>query len=481
MNILFVASEIAPYVKTGGLGDVVSAFPSALRSQGHSVSVAVPLYPGIRDGVEGIKRTGIRLAVPLRSAVIHAPVWMGKTDRGVRLFAIQCDEFYDRSFPYNNEDGDYFDNAARFVFFSKAVVELARYLEPQPQVLHANDWQTALVPAFIRHAALPYKSILTIHNLAYQGSFFAADFDLTNLPWDYFTPQTLEFYDRINFLKGGLMLADAITTVSPAYAEEIQREQHGCGLHGVLREQSGKLSGIMNGVDGTSWNPATDKAIKANYSLSDMEGKAACRKALLKQAGFDSKSEAPVFACVSRLVGAKGFDLVMQILPKLVESGARFVLLGSGEKRYEGYFGLMAEQHPEQVWVRIGFNEKLSHQIIAGADFFLMPSEDEPCGLTQLYSMRYGTIPIVHAVGGLEDSVEAWDDAKQTGTGFKFAVHSAEAFWKEMVLAAGVRAKKRKWAKLRKNAMARDFSWESSVRRYEAVYRKVVEDQTLKN
>jgi len=474
MNILFVAAEIAPYVKTGGLGDVVAALPAALRSQGHSVSVAVPFYPGIREGVNGIKRTGIRLAVPLKSAVIHARVWMGKTNRGVRLFAIQCDEFYDRSFPYHNEDGDYFDNAARFIFFSKAVVELARYLEPQPQVLHVNDWQTALVPAFIKQAKLPYKSIFTIHNLAYQGSFFSADFDLTNLPWEYFTPEALEFYDRLNFLKGGLMLADALTTVSPTYAEEIQREQHGCGLHRVLQEQSGKLSGIMNGIDVVQWNPATDPALKANYSIAKMDGKANCRKALLKQAGFDPKSESPIFACVSRLVEAKGFDLVMQILPKLIESGARFILLGSGEKRYESYFRLMAEQHPQSVWATIGFNEKLSHQIISGADFFLMPSEDEPCGLTQLYSMRYGTIPIVHGVGGLEDSVEAWNDAQQSGTGFKFKSHTAEAFWKEIETAMGVRFRKRKWDKLRKNAMVQDFSWESSVRRYEDVYKKML-------
>lgn len=474
VNILFASSEITPYAKTGGLGDVSSALPAELRRHGHSVSVVVPFYRDVRKNMPKLVKSPIELAFPLGRSIARGRVWQGTTDKGVTLFAIQRDEFYDRTHLYGNEDGDYADNAARFAFFGKAVVELARHIDPVPEIIHVNDWQTGLIPAFVQSAHLPYKTVLTIHNLAYQGNFPGFDFELTNLPDDYFRPEKIEFYGNLNFLKAGLVLADALTTVSPTYAAEIQTPRFGYGLEGVLGEQAHKLSGILNGIDIEQWNPATDPHLKENYTATKLAGKEACKQQLVKKLGWEEDPAIPLFACVSRLAGQKGFDLLLEVMPRFLATKARLVLLGSGEARLEDAFRSLADKHPDQVSVTIGFDEKFAHRIEAGADFFVMPSEYEPCGLNQFYSMRYGTIPIVHGTGGLADSVDEITEAKGTGTGFVFRDFLPESLQTGLDRAVALYKSKKVLRQIRHNGMKRDFSWDPSVKAYEAVYERVL-------
>jgi starch synthase len=474
MNILFAASELTPYARTGGLGDVLSALPAALRGRGHSVSVVLPLYRTLRENLKNLKRTEIRLAVPVGETVYLAPVWEGRTDLGVVVFAVERDEFFDRSHLYGNDLGDYLDNAARFVFFSRAVAELARHINPLPEILHLNDWQTGLVPAFVRHLHLPCATVFTIHNLAYQGSFPGYDFPLTRLPSEYFTPETTEFHGRLNFLKAGLHLADHLTTVSPTYAREITEAAHGCGLDGLLSYRGSQLTGILNGIDTRLWNPSDDPALASPFTAAKLAGKEKCKQALLKTFGFEKGAKRPLFACISRLVEQKGFPLLFSLVEELAAAKARLVILGSGDPSYEQRFKALSKAHPDTLKVKIGFNDKLAHQIEAGADFFLMPSQFEPCGLNQMYSQRYGTIPVVHATGGLEDSVEDWDEGTQTGNGLKFHGHTPEGLRGAVQRALELYAQKAALRKIRQNAMATRHGWENRLDAYEEVYRRAL-------
>ncbi|MFH1067802.1 MAG: glycogen synthase GlgA [bacterium] len=472
MNILFAASELAPYAKTGGLGDVVASLPAALNECGHTVSVVIPLYRSVREQFKGLKKSELHLNVALDEEKIPVPVWQGTTEDGVAVFAVQRDEFFDRAGLYGNEEGDYADSAARFAFFSRAVVELALYLEPQMDVIHAHDWHAALVPAYVRAWSLPFKTVLTVHNLAYQGVFPAHAFAHTDLPREYFSPEGIEFYGHVNFLKGGMMLAHAVTTVSPTYAREIQREEYGCGLHDVLAAHQYKLTGILNGIDTTMWNPADDPFLAASYSAEKPEGKAKCKADLLKTLQMKGGADKPLIGMVSRLVEQKGVDLVLDSVEEILKRDIRLVVLGVGEKRYENAFTRLARKCPNQLKVKIGFDEKLAHQIEAGSDFFLMPSEFEPCGLNQFYSLRYGTIPIARDTGGLSDSITDWNGKE--GTGFKFAEGTPAALLKKVDEALAVMKDPAGWAKLKGNAMRQDHSWQARVGDYEKLYEQLL-------
>jgi starch synthase len=475
MNILFATNELTPYAKTGGLGDVMAALPAKLAAKGHGVSLAIPLHRALRESFPGLRRTELRLAVRVGDQTLSCAVWEGR-EAGVTVFALQRDEYFDRSALYGTEEGEYFDAADRFIFFSQAVVELARYIEPQIDLIHANDWHTGLVPAYVKAAGLPFRTVYTIHNLSYQGSFPGSVAARAHLPEAMFSPRGVEFYGRLNFMKGAIVLADAVTAVSPTYAREIQMEQYGCGLHAVLAENSHKLSGILNGIDMDVWNPAKDRYLEQNYDARRLAGKAACKKALLKEMKVKAKraEDRPVFGLVSRLVGQKGIDLVLSAVEPLVEREAVLVVLGSGEPTYEEALTWWAKKHPQQVRVKIGFDEGMAHRIEAGADFFLMPSLFEPCGLNQIYSLRYGTVPVVRDTGGLTDTVEEWDGVAQSGTGFKFADYSASALVGAIDRGLAVWKDRKAWLKIRRNGMAKDFSWARSVAAYEEFYTRTL-------
>lgn len=473
MNILFAASEIAPYLKTGGLGDVIGALPATLKARGHSISVALPLHRALRSALPDFRPSKVELRIAHDGFYLPGRVWIG-TAGTVRVFAIERDEFFDRLHLYGTSAGDYFDNCARYGWFSRAVVELVRYINPQPEILHLNDWQTGPAAWWAREVGLRSRVIFTIHNLAYQGVFSKTDAERVGLADRPFHPEGLEFYGRANFLKAGIAFAQQITTVSPSYASAIQTPEFGCGLDGVLRNVSARLTGILNGIDTETWNPATNPHLPAHFSADDLAGKELCKRDLLRACGWPTHPPMPLFGCVSRLVGAKGFDLILAAAPHLREAGARLILLGTGDPRLEDAFRDLATQYPEHVNARIEFSEAWAHRIEAGADFFLMPSEMEPCGLNQMYSQRYGTPPIVHGAGGLADSVQPWDPDRGTGTGFVFKPFQTRAFLHEIDRAISTFHKPSELARLRHNAMSQDFSWTVRAPAYETVYARAL-------
>lgn len=473
MNLVFTASELSPYAKTGGLGEVLATLPPALKKRGHSVSVILPLYRQVAESLPKRTLTDIKITVPLGNTQMTAHVQEAVTNNGVKLFLVQKDEFFDRTYLYGSPLGDYTDNASRFIFFNKVVVELCKHIQPVPQIIHVHDWPVALVPAFVRNARLPFKCVFTIHNLAFQGSFWGVDFELTNLPQEYFTPQGLEFHGHLNFMKSGILLSDHVTTVSPRYAREIQTSEFGCGLENVLREHNHRLSGVLNGVDGDAWNPAKDRLIAKSFSARDLKGKTACKEELL--ARFKIKNtDMPVFACVSRLSTQKGFDLLAPVFEEFMKNDVVFLLHGSGDTYFEEYFQRMKKQFPKKMGVVIGFNDHLTRQMMAGADFFLMPSRFEPCGLSQIYAQRYATLPVVHAVGGLDDTVREYDAMTGAGTGIKFSPYEPVSFHKALLKALQLYQNKPHLLKIRREAMKQTLTWDASAKAYEEVYTRVL-------
>ncbi|MFQ3671115.1 MAG: glycogen synthase GlgA [Verrucomicrobiia bacterium] len=470
MNILFAASELSPYLKTGGLGDVMASLPQALRDRGHSISITLPLYTALRSHLPSLTPSKVYLRVPFNGTILPGRVWIGTTHHGLRIFALERDEFFDRSQPYGTADGDYFDNASRFGWFSRALIELLPYIDPTPEILHLNDWQTGPAALWARQLRRRPQTIFTIHNLAYQGVFPPDAVAPTGLLDHGFTPEGHEFYGRVNFLKAGLVFSDRITTVSPSYATAIQTPAFGCGLDGLLRTRAHHLTGILNGIDTATWDPSTNPLLAQTYSPQDLSGKTACKHDLLAACGWTDRPHAPIFGSVSRLVASKGFDLILAASPHLRQHGARLVILGTGEPRLEEAFRDLARRFPDDIVARIEFSETWAHRIEAGSDFFLMPSEMEPCGLNQMYSQRYGTPPIVHQAGGLADSVEPWNPKTATGTGFAFKPFQTGAFLTEIDRALSLYQKPKQLAQLRKNAMTRDFSWNARVPDYEALY-----------
>lgn len=471
MNILFVATELAPHAKAGGLGDVMAALPMALARAGHGVSLMVPLHRGLKRAGE-FRATSLEMEFPAGGSMGRAKVWQGKRG-GVALWGIEKDEYFDRAQLYGEGGGDYPDSLERFNFFARAAVELARYIEPTPEVIQVNDWHAALVPAYVRALGLPMKTLFTIHNLRYQGEFPAQDFRKLDLPEGIFRPEGLEFFGKLNLLKGAITLSDAVNTVSPTYAREIQQKEHGCGLHDVLREKGKWLSGILNGIDEEAWNPATDGELKKNFRRGNLAGRVECRVALEREMGLEPANGRPIFGMVTRLVREKGVDLVLGAAGEMVQQGGRLVILGAGDPVLEKALTELAGKHSKQIVVRIGYDEGLARRIFGGSDFFLMPSRSEPCGLTQMYAMRYGSIPVVGDVGGLHDTVEDWNPGKKVGTGLRFeptekgmrgALSRALALWDTPTM----------MKLIRQNGMKKSWSWKVAVPAYEKIYRSLV-------
>jgi starch synthase len=445
----------------------------------------MPLYQAMQTRDAALTLVVPELPVPTPTAPHNASVWQvdlpgQATDRPVRVYCIANPYYFARPGLYANGGQEYADNAARFIFFCYAALALLKHLRWTPFVVHCHDWQTALLPALLRFLPAVTSSlrtaatIYTIHNLAYQGIFPTDVFPHTGLPASLLHPEGVEFFGQVNFMKAGLLYADHLTTVSPTYAEEISTPQNGVGLDGVLRMRRHVLSGILNGVDYDIWNPEHDPALATPYSINNLAGKAVCKQALLRTYGLPEDAHTPLFGMVARLVDQKGLDLLTETLPALMQLPLRLVILGAGEQRYETLLMAQAQRYPAQLGVRLGFHDTLAHQIEAGSDCFLMPSRYEPCGLNQLYSLRYGTIPLVHAVGGLRDTVQPFHTKTGEGTGFVFYEPSPPALLAAVQEALAVYGDQSAWKRLMQNAMTRDFSWQYSACRYLELYHRVI-------
>lgn len=471
MKILMASTEMAPLARTGGLGDVLEALPAELQNRDHEVSVVLPLYRSIRENPAlSIRSTGVEVTATVGSKRLDAEIYECEAPNGVQVFLVGRDEYFDRTGIYGTDNRSYEDNAERFIYFSRAVVELARHITPQFDVIHAHDWQTALIPAFVKDAGLPFGTVFTIHNLAYQGSFYGVDFGLTNLPWTYFSEHGLEFHGRLNFLKGGIVFSDVLTTVSERYARDIQTPEYGCGLDGTIRAHARKLVGILNGADYKIWNPATDCYLPANYSLESLQAKSACRNALLEELGLAPNPRGPVFSVVARLAQQKGIDLLIPVLDRLLADDVRLIVLGEGETEYERELMIASRKYPGKFVFHQGFDDRLAHRIDGGSDISLIPSHFEPCGLTAMYSLKYGNIPVARVSGGLYQIVQDFDPTTGTGNGFVFFDDTAEAFWDAVGRAKKVFAAPDTWKALMMRAMQADFSWPAAATRYEHVY-----------
>jgi starch synthase len=477
LRVLFVAAESAPLVKTGGLADVSAALPLALQRIGVDVRVLLPGYPAVVDAL-GVRPTGPSIGALANAGATR--IFETELPNGVPLLVVDHPWLFERpGGPYQDPSGsDWIDNALRFGLFGKVAALLAGDASPfpwRPDVIHANDWHAALAPAYLRLAppTQPCATVLTVHNLAYQGIFARPWLDRLELPSSLFTPDGIEYYGSMSFLKAGLRFADAITTVSPTYAREIQTGPLGFGLDGVLRARRDALVGIVNGIDTDEWNPASDPLIARHYDGANLGAKVANREALQTRLGLAAMPSAPLFGVVSRLVPQKGIDLVADIAERLVDLPAQLVVLGAGDADLEQRFLALATRHPGRIAVQIGFDNALAHQIEAGSDAFLMPSRFEPCGMNQMYSQRYGTLPIVRRTGGLEDTVVDCTPetlAAGTATGFVFDVAGADDLLAAVRRAATTFADVERWRKVQRNAMARDFSWDAAARRYARTY-----------
>lgn len=480
LKICIAASEVAPFAKTGGLADVAGALPKALRALGHRVAIIMPRYQMVDVERHGLRRLGVSIEVPIAGRIEKAELLEGTLDGGVPVYFIEKPSYYDRPALYGTTEGDYHDNAERFIFFSRGVLEAIKALDLGPQVLHCNDWQTGLAPVYLKtlyredSALAGLATVFSVHNLGYQGLFWHLDMPMTGLGWELFTIDGLEFYGKLNFLKGGLMFADVLSTVSETYAKEIQTEEFGHRLDGVLRHRSADLYGIVNGIDYEVWNPATDLHLGANYTPDDLAGKAACKKALQKEMGLPARADTPLVGIVSRLAAQKGLDLIVEAMGRLMALGLQLVILGSGEAVYHEALQEAAERYPKQLGLMLGFDEGLAHRIEAGADMFLMPSRYEPCGLNQLYSLKYGTIPVVRATGGLEDTIVDYSEERGEGTGFKFRSYVAEEMVEAVARACRLYSDQKAWGRIVNEAMAQDFSWGASARAYDALYRRAI-------
>ncbi len=475
LKVLLVSSEVSPFAKTGGLGDVLGALPKALRRRGIDARVVMPLYAGMKwhelDRLDG---------------VLPVPMWWGSARAGVRLgqlpgsdvpvYFLEYHRYFDRPTLYGPPDGGYPDNLERFTFLSRGALELAKALRFVPDVVHAHDWQTALVPVYVNTVewAKPLHgaaTVYTIHNLAYQGVTDGGAMFIAGLGREHYHPGEFEHFGALNLTKAALQHATMLSTVSPTYAREIQAPEFGCGLDGVLRNRSGDLVGILNGVDVDDWNPATDAHIEANYSAANLAGKTLCKTTLQLEAGLPADPAVPLFGVVGRLTHQKGFDVLAQSMDRLLTWDAQFVLLGNGDLEAEQYFGKLSARHPGRFKAWLGFDNGLAHRITAGSDFLVMPSRFEPCGLSQMYAMRYGTLPVVRATGGLVDTVQRYEESAGAGTGFVFEDLTPDALGNCIGWALSTYHDRPHHIRaMRERAMEKDFSWDGSADAYEALY-----------
>ena len=478
MRILFAASEAAPFAKTGGLADVAGSLPPALAALGHDVRVVIPRYQSV-DPVKFNLKHVATFYVPFASWKERCDVLAGKMGKHVKAYFISKNIYFDRPELYRTAHTDYRDNAERFTFFSRAVVELCLALGFSPDIIHCNDWQTGLVPFYLRMLPLGdtplarSRSVFTVHNLGYQGIFWHWDMRFIGLGWDAFTPEGLEFWGKINFLKAGLVYADIITTVSKTYSREIQTPDYGYGLDGVLAKRAKDLYGIVNGIDYAEWDPERDTSIAQNFSAGSLAGKAACKEDILKLTGL-SLSDAPLIGMVTRLAEQKGLDILAAAIPGIMSMGMRLIILGTGEEKYHTILADAARSYPDQMRLLLRYDDALAKGIYAGCDMFLMPSRYEPCGLGQMIALRYGTVPVVRKTGGLTDTVMDYHMKTGRGTGFVFEDYSAEALSSCLRRAYEIYRDPRKWKRLIHACMRQDFSWERSAKEYVKIYRQML-------
>jgi starch synthase len=487
MKVLFLSPEVVPFAKTGGLADVAGSLPGALKKLGVDVRVGLPYYRVVKEGPFSTRRVVKGLEVPLGEEKLTASVLETQTEDGIPVYLFEREDLFDRPNLYGTPAGDYYDNLERFAFFSQAALLLAREIGFDFEVVHCHDWQSGLVPvylktlfkkdAFFKQTA----SLFTIDNIGYQGLYPKEKLATCGLPLEEFHPEGLEYWKKISLLKAGVVYSDAITTVSPKYSQEIQTAEFGMGMEGVLKTRSKDLYGILNGADYSVWDPAHDSHLKAHYSPEKIAGKGRCKEALLREMGLDSSLQnKPLLGMVSRLDAQKGLDLLVDILDDLLALGVGLVVLGSGEERIQQAIQKAAERYPGKVGLFIGFNEPLAHRIMAGADMFLIPSRYEPCGLTQMYALKYGTVPVVRATGGLDDTIVPFDTKTKKGNGFKFGPYKAKPF-----LAAIQRALREfkylnSWKMVMANGMKEDFSWDRSARKYVELYQSIAGTRSRK-
>jgi starch synthase len=485
MKVLVVSSEIVPFAKTGGLADVCGALPKALRRIGVDADCVLPLYRCVDRTRFPFSGPGEAVLVPLGNREEQGSVEETDAGGGVRAFLVRNDRYFDREFLYGTRDGDYVDNSERFTFFCRAVMEWIALSGRRYDIIHCNDWQTALLPVYVRtlygdREPFPRTgTVFTVHNLGYQGLFWNHDLPMMGLGWELFTPRGLEFYGKINLMKGGLLYADILSTVSDTYSREIQTPEYGYGLEGVLYDRREDLYGIVNGIDDEEWHPAADRWIAANYSSNDLSGKAVCRRDLISVFGLP-KGDEPVLGLIGRLTGQKGFDLVERIGEWLAEQPLRVVILGSGERKHEEAMEKLGRKYPDRIAIRVAYDNALAHKIEAGSDMYLMPSRYEPCGLNQIYSLKYGTVPIVRETGGLADTVVDADENPAAGTGFTFRRFEAEELKGAVARALAAYADRSRWDAIVRRGMALDFSWEASARAYVDLYGKALRKRAPK-
>lgn len=460
MNILFVSPEVFPFAKTGGLADVSGALPEALNKSGNKCSVIMPFYRKVREN--GFRPSNLKSYAAFNLLSLR--------HKNTDVYFIDKKEFFDRGELYGTPKADYPDNALRFAFFSKAVLSVTNDIG-KIDVIHCNDWQSALVPLYLKNKA---KTVFTIHNMAYQGLFDRSVMPLINLPENLWTMDRLEFYGKVSFMKAGIIYSDAVTTVSKGYAKEILTNEFGCGLDGLLRTRAASIYGILNGVDYTEWNPKTDKHIAENYDEKSLSGKIECKKGILKLFNLPFDNKKPVIGMITRLASQKGLDLVAERIKDVVSLNAYFILLGTGDEKYNNMFKNIANKYKGKVGIKIGFDNALAHKIEAGSDIFLMPSRYEPCGLNQMYSLKYGTVPVVRATGGLDDTISDFDPVTESGNGFKFSDASGDALITVLRKVVGIYKDRKVWNTLQLNGMNCDFSWGSSAREYVKLYERIM-------
>jgi len=475
LRILLCASEVVPFAKTGGLADVAGALPKALAALGHEVRVALPRYQGIDAKQAKPKPVGSPVSVPLGKETVKVGVEVSEQIPGVKAYLLDCPRYFHRGGLYGEPD-----DAERFAVFCRGLLQFLRRDQWRPQVIHANDWQTGLIPVYLKTAYAgddrlsAIATVYTIHNLAYQGVFPPETMDQVGLDHSLFTPEALEFYGQVNLMKGGLLFADLLSTVSETYSREIQTAELGERLEGVLAKRQADLFGVLNGIDCEEWNPAADSLLPARYGPDDLAGKAANKAALQEKLNLPQRPEVPLFGLVSRLAGQKGLDILAEVMPHLLQLDVQFALLGTGEQQYHDLLSDLAKRHPAKLGLTLGFDNPLAHLIYAGSDFFLMPSRYEPCGLGQMISLRYGTIPIVRRTGGLADTVVDFNPESGQGNGFSFRDHTAVALFGAIARALLTLKVQPAWRRLVQNAMASDFSWGRSAQAYVELYRRAI-------
>ncbi|AEB10233.1 glycogen synthase GlgA [Desulfobacca acetoxidans] len=481
MRILIVSPEANPFARAGALAEIIYGLAKALSQRGDQVAVVLPLYRQVKESSWDLKPTGTSISIPLSIKTLTTDIYTTRLDPGLDFYFIGQDSLYDREGLYGTQFGDYQDNAERFIFFSRAVPELLNALKLHFDVCHCHEWQTGLVPVYIKtlYQDSPYcknlATVYSVHNVGYQGIFWHYDMALTGLGWELFTPNLLEYYGKINLEKGGLVTADIINTVSQTYRQEILTPEFGFGLEGVFQERAADLYGILNGVDYEHWDPAHDAYLAAPYDARNLAGKDHCKLDLIQHYGLKVSLDQPLIGMTTRLRERKGLDLVREIMPQLTDANIGFVLQGTGEERYQYAFMELQKRYPASVGVKIGYSEETAHKIIAGSDIFLMPSRYEPCGLDQLYCLRYGTIPVVRATGGLKETVVEYDPVSGQGTGFTFSNFDSLELWMAIQRAIALYGNRPSWDLLRRQAMQQEFSWLHAAGQYQELYRKAVQ------